>query len=145
MVLISRLVILERTDFDDAKEIMDSLSKEDKENSGMNHEYTDSNRIKFRYIERRDGKPVAFIDLYPFNNSDSVVYLLLAVKKEYRKQGFTKILLSKAIEWCKKNKIKKIKWYCEKSNEASYKSALANGFKLTSESKYQYRLELVIK
>ena len=89
-------------------------------------------------------KNKAFIDLYPYNGNKEIGFIILAVNPKYRNQGLTKQLLNQTKEDCKTLGVRKLRWRCESNNEASLKSALSNGFKITAKGKSYYSLEFKI-
>lgn len=133
-----------KNDYDSAKEIMDSLSKEDLKLTDMDHEYRDV-KVLYRYIYRSGNSPVGFIDVYPLNGKQDRGFILLAVKDGYRNKGIASMMISKALDYAMDNNMKYLEWRCNKANESSYKSALKNGFKLIRETKGQYILRFDVE
>lgn len=59
---------------------------------------------------------------YANNQKEKIAFItLLAIKKEYRGSGIGSILLDKTIEYCKKQKLKKIQLYTHKNNYTARK------------------------
>ena len=133
-------VLKESTEYEQAKEIYDSLTPEQKKLSGINH-YVDSERLLERVMYKYGKNPIGFCDAYKYSNSTSKVFLLIVVKPDYQGKGIASFLLKKMFIKLKSKNIDTIIWECEKLNESSYQLALKNGFKLKRQTKTQYILE----
>ncbi len=78
----------------------------------------------YRYVI----KDKAFIDITSYLGNNDMGFINIAVLPQYRKQGLSKILCDKAKEDCKKLGMRSLVWKCKTFNNASYQSALSNGF-----------------
>ena len=126
--------------YKDALEIFNTLSNKEKWLVCPRSGFLKNVPTLYRHVIKHK----AFIDLYPYNNNKEIGFIILAVNPKYRNQGLTKQLLKQTKDDCKTLGIKKLRWKCDSGNEASFKSALSNGFKITAKGKSYYSLEFKI-
>ena len=131
----------------DTLDIVNSLSKDDQKymfpSSGK---WVDSDKILYRYVKKVDGKPVGFIDLYPYklDPKATMANIGIAVKPDYQHQGISKELLDKAVEWAKKNNYDL--WYAvDIDNKKSLGAAIKYGFKLVDRTDDSIYLKLKLR
>jgi RimJ/RimL family protein N-acetyltransferase len=113
--------------YNDALEIFNELSKEEKWDVCPKSGTLKNVPVLYRHVIKNK----AFIDLYPFEGHKNIGFVIIAVNPTYRNQGLTKQLLEQTKKDCKKIGITKLIWKCSNKNQASFKSALSNGFKQT--------------
>lgn len=89
--------------------------------------------VLYRHVIPNKG----FVDLYRYNHSDKIGFLLIAVSPKYRGKGITYDLIRICIKDSKILGIHKIWWVCAKDNVSSYKAAIKNGFKLSRTNKQE--------
>ena len=145
-----RLILKESKEFvgtfKDTLEVLNSLPEKEqwymRSNSG---EWKDSPHLLYRYVKKVDGKPVGFVDLYPYKlKSKTMANISIAVKKEYQHQGISKELLDKAVEWAKKNNYDL--WYAvDIDNKKSLGAAIKYGFKLVARTDDSIYLKLKLR
>ena len=114
------------TNFNDVKNIVDSLSKDELHHI-CNGTFKKSPYVVYREVLLVNNDPAAFIEAYSAideMNKDEAV-CVCACKKEYRGNGYIKILGKRMLSKIKSKGIKKIYWETTKSNKAS--SAVAKG------------------
>lgn len=123
--------------YQDAKQVYDSLSDEDKRLCSPRGRYVDSPNLAYRYVHRISNVPVGFIDCYKYNGKMDTAFILIAVDPHYRGQGIAKTMVENAIYTCRKIGFKKMMYRVEKENTASVRLAQSMGFEQTSETKNQ--------
>ena len=130
-------IVIESNNYEDALEVFESLTDEEKNFVSHRGIFVDSDRIIFRHIEYDKKKPIAFIDLYKDteNNDGIIVY---AIKKEYRNKGLAKKLLDIAIDYAKNDgNITNLVYKVTKGNNRSLKIAKnLKDFKLKSNNEF---------
>lgn len=142
-------------DYLHAKIIYDSLTPEERKNSGIGIEYKDVSYEVLAYRKVEYGMlhdPKGFVDVYRMKKngkySDINLYLLVIVRKFYRRQGVAKALVQQAIkDVIAKNPREKrnFYWRCERKNKPSLALALKCGFKLIDTTKTQCVLRYTYK
>ena len=123
-------------DYDSALKIFNSLSEEDKWKLCPWHGRYKNVPVLYRHVITNKG----FVDIYPYNHSKKVGFLLIAVAPKYRGKGVTYDLMKECFKDCKTLGIKKIWWVCANSNTDSLHAGLKNGFKLQKKGKTETRL-----
>lgn|GEM_PF-124627 len=119
----------------EVKQVIKTLSKEDKAELGPRYFYDDS---QYRYIVERDDKPVGFIENRATGKKG---HFNLAVDPDYRGQGIADEMVDQAITDVpvEMSNLEKILWITSEGNEASRKLAEKHGFELTSEEDGEVR------
>lgn len=123
--------------YQDAKQVYDSLSDEDKRLCSPRGRYVDSPNLACRYVHRISNVPVGFIDCYKYNGKMDTAFILIAVDPHYRGQGIAKTMVENSIRTCRKIGFKKMMYRVEKENTASVRLAQSMGFEQTYETKNQ--------
>ena len=122
---------------DDVEEIVRSLSKKERKLMGFekdDQKYKEPEEYKLlvkRFIEKVDGKAVAFFDINEYENGYNVV---VATRRgeQYRGKGYALKAIRAGIKWYDRNKRKLHKplvWWAESDNIGSQKLAERAGFK----------------
>ena len=101
--------------FSDVKKIVDALSKSDL-NRICNGTFKDSPYVIYRDVLSVNNKPVSFIDVYRLPDMKEDGVIVLATNPDYRKLGYSSILVNRMHE---KLKDKKLIWKTQKDNNAS--------------------------
>lgn len=140
-------------DFKYISEIMKSLSKKEIDlMDGWSNE--PSSHTVFREVLLIDEKPVAFVEIDQFksnpkaNAKDYEGFIGLACKSspEYRRKGYTSMLLERAIKWAKRNKtISRLVYIVREENVPSKNLALKFGFKSSKTKMNPGWLELYLE
>lgn len=87
-------------DYESNKEIFKSLSKKEQYFvAPKGYKEIDHNRLYYYRTYYDNNIPIAFIDVYKI--SQNTGFILLAVRKEYQGNGFSKSILYKTINDCK--------------------------------------------
>ena len=118
--------------YEDALEVFESLSDEEKKYVTHNSTFVDSDRIIFRHVEYNKKEPIAFIDIYTGDPDEGVI--VYAIKKKYRGKNLSSKLLDIAISHVKNNTtLTKLVYKVDSKNTPSLKKvkSLPN-FKLQS-------------
>ena len=106
-----------KKDYWRAKEIYDSLTDQEKQFVSPRGKFVDSDKILFREIIQNDEEQdVGFIDVYEFNNSKQVGFIVMAIHPDFRGQGYSRKLITSAIENCKKLGLRKLIYRCDTEN-----------------------------
>ena len=121
-------------DFKYVSEIMKSLSKKEINlMDGWSDEPSD--HTVFREVLLINNKPVAFVEIDQFKNSNNAspdegfVGIACRGEKEYRRKGYPSMVLERAINWAKRNKeITRLIWSVKTKNVSSIKLAQKFGF-----------------
>lgn len=123
--------------YQDAKYIYDSLSDQEKNYMSPSGRFIDSPHLVYRYIHRESGQPVGMIECYPYNMKSKIsVFMIYAVKKEYRGKGITGYMVNHMIQWLRSNTdFKKVIYRVDSNNQTSIRSAQKIGFKLKTKGK----------
>ena len=119
------------SDFKDMRNVTKTLSKAELNHIGMTgKESKDDPYLVYRSVLLVDKDPAAFIDVYysPEEDMDGGI-ICVACKKEYRGNGYTKVLVEKMKREINKSKVKKVYWETTKGNKASSIIAKQCGFK----------------
>lgn len=142
---LNKLFLKSKSNFKDIINIITNIPKEEHKYFYHGDKYVDSPYLIYRDIAYYKSKPVAFIDIYKFNE-DPIGTVIIASVPEVRGKGINDNLINKAIRKIPKD-IDILYWKCDKDNIASYKLALKHGFKLdrneTTGSKYILKKELI--
>ena len=121
-------------DFKYVSEIMKSLSKKEID---LMDGWSDkaSPHTVFREVLLINNKPIAFVEIDQFKNSSNVepnegfIGVACRGEKEYRRKGYTSMVLERAVNWAKRNKeITKLVWPVKTKNVSSIKLAQKFGF-----------------
>lgn len=115
--------------FEDVKRIVNTLPK-DELKLICNGSFKNSPYIVYREVLNIDNIPVAFIEIYNFNNSKSgIIVLACRYGTKYRQKGYTTDLLKRAINWAALNKdIDKLIYPVKTNNSKSINLAHKFGF-----------------
>ena len=106
-----------KKDYERAKAIYDSLIDQEKQFVSPRGKFVDSDKILFREIIQNDEEQdVGFIDVYEFNNSKQVGFIVMAIHPDFRGQGYSRKLITSAIENCKKLGLRKLIYRCDTEN-----------------------------
>lgn len=138
-------------DFKYVSEIMKSLSKKEINlMDGWSDEPSD--HTVFREVLLVNNKPVAFVEIDQFKNSNNAspdegfVGIACRGEKEYRRKGYTSMLLERAIKWAKRNKtISRLVYIVREENVPSKNLALKFGFKSSKTKMNPGWLELYLE
>ena len=138
-------------DFKYVSEIMKSLSKKEINlMDGWSDEPSD--HTVFREVLLVNNKPVAFVEIDQFKNSNNAspdegfVGIACRGEKEYRRKGYTSMLLERAIKWAKRNKtISRLVYIVREENVPSKNLALKFGFKSSKTKMNTGWLELYLE
>ena len=108
----------------DVNEIVNTMSKKDKELLGVKDTYLTLQEGKYvvkRFLYKQGTTPVAFFDLLRDGDDDLDVAIGTRSGNEYRGKGYGTKLAIKAMRWYEKNKDKwgSITWEARKENAAS--------------------------
>jgi ribosomal protein S18 acetylase RimI-like enzyme len=118
------IFIVQESSLDVVNKMVSSASKKDKNNIGPRDFY---NKSKFRYVHYIQKEEVGFIEIKVYHG---YAFFNIFIKKEFRGQGISKILINKGIEFCNsKNNIQKMVWTTKKDNNISIQLAKKFGFK----------------
>ena len=130
--------------FTDVKKIVDELP----ENELMyicNGDFKNSPFVIYRECLLINGKPVSFIDIYQLpsmDNGNGAIVIATLPDKKYRNKGYSKLLVSRAIEFSKvSNKISQLIWSFKDSNTISKHMAESIGFKRIGNNEYGLKVE----
>lgn len=123
--------------YQDAKYIYDNLSDTEKNYMSPSGRFVDSPMLVYRYVHKVDNQPVGMIECYPYNGKSKIsVFMIYAVKKEYRGQGIAGYMVNHMNQWLRSNTdYKKIIYRVDSNNQASIRSAQKLGFKLQTKGK----------
>ena len=106
-----------KKDYERAKAIYDSLIDQEKQFVSPRGKFVDSDKILFREIIQNDEEQdVGFIDVYEFNNSKQVGFIVMAIHPDFRGQWYSRKLITSAIENCKKLGLRKLIYRCDTEN-----------------------------
>lgn len=135
-----RNVISFSKDFKDVVNITDVLSKKELMDL-CNGEFKESPYVVYRNVILTDNDPAAFVELYTLPDmEEKTAVICLACKPEYRKQGFSIVLIDEMIHWCKENEITYLDWKVKScGNVPSERLAEKCGF--TSKGNHQYYMD----
>lgn len=130
--------------FTDVKKIVDELP----ENELMyicNGDFKNSPFVVYRECLLINGKPVSFIDIYQLpsmDNGNGAIVIATLPDKKYRNKGYSKLLVSRAIEFSKvSNKISQLIWSFKDGNTISKHMAESIGFKRIGNNEYGLKVE----
>lgn len=121
----------------EVEDIVSTLSGEERKRMGFtkkDEKYKKPEEYKLlakRFIERVDGKAVAFFDLNEYDTGYNAV-VVTRHGDEYRGKGYASKAIRAGLKWYNKNKYKLKKpiiWWAEKNNENSQRLAEKMGFK----------------
>lgn len=105
-----------KKDYERAKAIYDSLTDQEKQFVSPRGKFVGS-EILFREIIQNDEEhDVGFIDVYEFNNSKQVGFIVMAIHPDFRGQGYSRKLITSAIKNCKKLGLRKLIYRCDTEN-----------------------------
>ena len=118
------------TDFNDVKNIVDSLSNAELHNICIG-KFVDSPYTIYRKVVLVKDDPAAFLDIYsiPSEMDKDEAVIVCAVKKKYRNKGLIKLCFDNCIESIRKAGINTLYWETDKNNVTSAKLAKSLGFK----------------
>ena len=118
--------------YEDALEVFESLTDEEKKFVTHNSTFVDSDRIIFRHVEYKKEEPIAFVDIYTGDPDEGVI--VYAIKKKYRGSGLSSKLLDTAIDHVKnKTTLNKLIYKVDSKNKPSLNIVKSlPDFKLTS-------------
>lgn len=133
--------------FNQSKKIFLKLSDSQKHFVSPRGEYRNvsKDRFLFKYIIKSGGEPAGFIDVYKFNNSDKVGFIVLAVSPKFQHKGIGKKLLDAAIRGCRLKKVNTLYYRFDNQNlnsEKLIKSIPSALFVRKTISQTTYRIEL---
>jgi len=123
--------------FNHVKSIVKTLTDEEL-HLICNGTFKKSPYVIYRNVILTDKDPAAFIELYTLPDMEkNTAVICIACKPEYRRQGFTGILVDEAIRWAKENNITYLDWKVRKEgNEPSEKLAEKLGFQSKGDHQY---------
>lgn len=84
--------------FEDLQSILDTLNQQEYAYL-TDHEYIDSPYVIYRRVLKINNTPIAFIELYNFDNDMAVINIACRSESKYRHHGYASMLLEDAIEW----------------------------------------------
>ena len=116
--------------FSDVKSIVDSLPENELKYI-CNGTFKNSPFVIYREVMVINNLPVAFIEIYSFKNKfQGIIVLSTRYGEKYRHKGYMSELLSRSIQWAKKNKnIKELIYPVKTSNKSSI--SLAHKFEFS--------------
>lgn len=116
-----------------ARDIYESLSKEDRLFAVTNGHYVDSPRV----IARCGIKDKGFIEALKYKESDidKVVYIIIAISPNHRREGLGKRLMSNMESLLKKKGVVKITYQANKKNKASIELAKSMNYQFYKKTK----------
>lgn len=136
----------ETVTFDDIKNIVDKIPKDDHHYFYHSDEFKDSPYVIYRnaeYVTKRGKTFGAFIDVYSLDDPGTGI-IVIASEPGARGSGITDKLVQSAIQFAPAN-IHTLYWRCDKDNTHSLNLAKRNGFILdkreTSKDKYVLKLK----
>lgn len=115
---------LNKTPYEMAKDIFNSLSDSEKKNLTTNGEFTNSDLLVTRKVVNR--KSFAEIERDPDNSK--IGYISTATKPEYRGSGYSDSAVAAALESAKQAGLREVYWETTTSNKASSSAAQKFGF-----------------
>ena len=126
-----------------AKAIYNLLTNEEKKLISPSDDYKNTNNLLYRYILNLDNNKsfyndVGFVDIYQFLPFKTTGFIILAIKPEFRKQGYGKLLLDNAIKASKNLGLKKLIYRCDINNLPSITLAKSYGLTLSTKGKEYY-------
>lgn len=114
--------------FEDINKIFYSLDK--KEQLFITDEdFEDKKLVKYRKVLYLENEPISFIELYVPKNFVREGYIVIGTKKEFRRMGYSRILVQKAEEELKELSYNKLYWIFKEENEISKNMAISLGYK----------------
>ena len=126
-------------DFKNVEDVVNKLSKKDLLHI-CNGSFKNSPYTKYRSCLIINNESVGFIEIYNLPGEE-YEFIVIAINPDYRRKGYSQILLDKMFEEYKNNY--PYLWRCDKDNTKSIKLAVKNNFiKINeTESKYEYLRE----
>lgn len=129
----------------DVRSIIDTLSDKEKKYIG-DGEWSGTDITIYRDIIYKNGKAVAFLELYRFKEEPDTGYICVAISKEERGQGYARQLVNKvhSIYSLENDGLRYLGWLVDNDNNASITLANSLGFKIDSKQKSEtiFKLKL---
>lgn len=125
--------------FEDINKIFYSLDKHE-QNLITDEDFENKKLIKYKKVLYINNEPISFVELYVPRNFIGEGYIVVGTKKEFRRMGYSKILVKKAEEELKELNYHKLYWIFKEENEISKNMAENMGYKILRKRTYYKKL-----